>query len=64
MPEKMGPELIRELKEFKPEVRCIFMTGGDTGEYTPLDLLQCGVECVLYKPFSIEALMQSLDAVS
>lgn len=60
MPEKTGPDLIRELKLLRPELRCVLITAGDAARYSVEELLQCGVERLLLKPFPIVTLLDAI----
>jgi CheY-like chemotaxis protein len=59
MPGKSGLETLRELKEVAPDARMIVMTGyavaGLVGE-----AMQIGVDGVLYKPFDVEVVVDTL----
>ncbi len=62
MPEKEGVETILELRQQKPEVKIIAMSGGGPRSDTYLQMCnQIGVCCTLAKPFSLEALIEAVD---
>jgi serine/threonine-protein kinase RsbW len=53
MPGLDGPATLAALREINPHVRALFVSGGDTGPYTPEALLGMGAEAVLQKPFDL-----------
>lgn len=59
MPGKSGLDTLRELKEVAPKTRMVMMTGyavsGLVGE-----AMQIGVDGVLYKPFDVEVVVDTL----
>lgn len=52
MPGRDGPETLAVLRELEPALPCAFISGY-TGEYSEQDLLNCGAEFVLRKPFRL-----------
>lgn len=61
MPEKTGPDLIRELRLLQPDLRCVLITAGDAAALSEEKLLQCGAERLLLKPFSIVTLLDAIE---
>jgi CheY-like chemotaxis protein len=59
MPGMDGPQTLAALREINPAVRCCFATG-HAGAYEEADLLRAGAELVLYKPFGLAELAQTL----
>jgi DNA-binding response OmpR family regulator len=55
LPDMDGPEVLQELRQRDPSVRCCFMSG-DTGKFTPEELLELGAVGVFAKPFDFQAL--------
>jgi DNA-binding response OmpR family regulator len=55
LPGMDGPEVLQELRQRDPSVRCCFITG-DTGKFTPEKLLELGAIGVFAKPFEFEGL--------
>jgi DNA-binding response OmpR family regulator len=62
MPELSGDRLARALREIRPGLPVILMTG-NTNLVTPRRLLALGVAAVLEKPVAIEDLLATVDAV-
>jgi len=58
MPVMDGVEFIKNLKSIGNSVPFIFMTG--YSDYTEEDLLSLGVNAVLFKPFDVEALLNTV----
>lgn len=52
MPGLDGPSTLDALRRFDPAVRTCFVSG-DTGQYTPEDLIRRGACAVFFKPFRI-----------
>jgi CheY-like chemotaxis protein len=52
MPGLDGPRTLDALVDLDPEVRSCFVSG-DTGEYTPEDLIRRGARAVFFKPFRV-----------
>jgi CheY-like chemotaxis protein len=59
MPGVDGPQTLAALQTINPAIRCCFMSG-DIGHYTEEELLACGGERVLRKPFHLTELAQDL----
>jgi DNA-binding response OmpR family regulator len=55
LPDMSGPEVLKELRQRDPSVRCCFMSG-DTGKVTPEELLELGAIGLIEKPFDFQAL--------
>lgn len=51
MPGMDGPATLTALRKIDPEVKCCFMSG-DTGRYTPEELLRLGAVQFFHKPFT------------
>ena len=52
MPGLDGPRTLDALRQIDPAVRTCFVSG-DTGQYTPEDLIRRGARAVFFKPFRI-----------
>jgi CheY-like chemotaxis protein len=52
MPGYGGPETLADLRQIKPELRAVFVTGY-TGEHSEEDLLAQGASRIFYKPFPL-----------
>ncbi len=59
MPELDGPQTLEQLRRIHPGLIACFMSG-NTGLYTPQDLLQMGAVQFFNKPFRLEELSQTL----
>jgi CheY-like chemotaxis protein len=59
MPGLDGPDVLRVLRQFDPEVLCCFMSG-DFGKYTLGSLTALGAQHIFRKPFRLEELEQTL----
>ena len=57
MPGMDGPETLAALQQFRPGLRCCFMTG-DAGPYTEEELLRRGALRVVRKPFRLSEMRQ------
>jgi CheY-like chemotaxis protein len=57
MPGLDGPQTLDALLELDPEVRACFVSG-DTGDYTPADLIRRGAHGVLFRPFQVADLSE------
>ena len=57
MPRLDGPETLKGIKAFDPELPVCFMTG-DPGDYEPSDLLARGARHVFSKPFCLEEVVR------
>jgi DNA-binding response OmpR family regulator len=55
LPDMSGPEVLKGLRQRDPSVRCCFMSG-DTGKFTPEELLELGAIGLIEKPFDFPAL--------
>jgi len=59
MPGLDGPATLAELRRIHPGLRACFMSG-ETGKYTPEDLLALGAQRLFDKPFRLLALADEL----
>ena len=55
LPEMDGPTTLDALRTLRPDLRCWFV-GGTNGGYTQRELLDCGAEGLLHKPFDLRVL--------
>ena len=55
LPEMDGPTTLDALRALHPDLRCWFV-GGTGGGYTQRELLDCGAEGLLHKPFDLRML--------
>jgi CheY-like chemotaxis protein len=55
-----GPHTLTALQAINPDVRCWFMTG-ELGRYVDRDLLAQGAERILYKPFRMAEVAQTIQ---
>lgn len=62
MPEWDGPRTLAELKKLDTKVPCCFMSG-DTGRYTPEELMEMGGLRILKKPFLLDEVAQTIREV-
>lgn len=65
MPVKDGAEVVFELKKIFPEIKMIVMTGGGQGDpenYLESIKLCSGIEHTLKKPFSMDELLETVEA--
>jgi two-component system response regulator MprA len=62
MPDLDGPGTLEMLRRIDPQVVCCFMSG-DLGKYTQDELLACGAAQVLFKPFPLSEVVQTLQAI-
>lgn len=62
MPRVDGPQALRAIRLLSPHVRCWFMSG-DLGGYTQADLIACGAERVLAKPFRVTEVSALVEGV-
>ncbi len=60
MPEMGGMELSREIKQRKPSVKILGITGYDFCAKKE-DLLEAGIEAIIQKPFNMEKLAQAVS---
>lgn len=60
MPGLDGPATVAGLRQLNPGLRFCFMTS-DPGSYTEEDLMDQGAECIIYKPFRLEEVVQILN---
>jgi len=59
MPDLDGPQTLEQLRRIQPAIVACFMSG-NTGIYTPQDLLRMGAVQFFPKPFGMEDLVQAL----
>jgi DNA-binding NtrC family response regulator len=59
MPDLDGPQTLEQLRRIQPGIIACFMSG-NTGMYTPQDLLQMGAVQFFAKPFRLDELAQAL----
>lgn len=59
MPDKSGLDTLRELKEIDPQARIVMMTGYAVAGLVA-EAVQVGVDGVLYKPFDVEVVVDTL----
>ncbi|GEM_PF-1387540 len=64
MPEMTGKELIRYIREKKPQMRFIVMTGDDLSVAQWRELIAISAYTILRKPFSEEELARMFDEVA
>jgi len=57
-----GPHTLAALRRLDPDVLACFMTG-NSGGYTYMDLLECGVAYVFNKPFRVAEVAQCLQQI-
>jgi DNA-binding NarL/FixJ family response regulator len=62
MPGLDGPHTLDALLDMDPGVRSCFVSG-DTGEYTPEDLIRRGARAVFYKPFRVIDLAEAVHRI-
>ena len=63
MPEMSGMEVLDILHETHPELKVIGVTGAILSQYDR-DQCEIKVDCLLYKPYSSEALFQAIQEIS
>jgi CheY-like chemotaxis protein len=63
LPEMDGPATLDALRAVRPDLRCWFM-GGTGGCYTKRELLDCGAEGLLLKPFDLGTLRSLLGPIA
>lgn len=63
MPEKAGPQTIQEIRDIRPGIKIIAMSGGDRlgGQDLLKQSRKLGADDVLPKPFSQNALLNMID---
>jgi len=59
MPDLDGPQTLEQLRRIQPGIVACFMSG-NTGLYSPQELLQMGAVQFFPKPFGLEELVQAL----
>ena len=57
MPEVTGPEMVKRILRYRPEVKILFMSGYHAPQETPTWSRRCGV---LWKPFTRDAMLSSV----
>jgi two-component system cell cycle sensor histidine kinase/response regulator CckA len=62
LPEMDGPTTLNGLRTIRPDLRCWFL-GGAGGGYTQRELLDCGAEGLLHKPFDLQMLRSLLGPI-
>jgi two-component system cell cycle sensor histidine kinase/response regulator CckA len=62
LPELDGPTTLEGLRTICPDLRCWFL-GGVGGGYTHRELLDCGAEGLLHKPFDLQTLRSLLRPI-
>lgn len=60
MPEMSGEELIRHIKESKPHLPIVLMTGDDLSPTERRVITGAGASAIVIKPFSIEELAKAV----
>jgi two-component system OmpR family response regulator len=59
MPGVGGPEALRRMRELRPGLPCVFMTG-DAGPHDQQGLLALAGRRVLYKPFAVDEVVSAV----
>jgi len=62
MPDLDGPQTLDAIRKIEPDCRACFVSG-DTGEYTPEDLIRHGAHAVFQKPFRLVDLVDAVRCV-
>ncbi len=63
MPDRDGPQVLRELRAVNPELRACFVSG-DTGGYRAEELTAYGTDCLVAKPFLLNDRADTLRRVA
>jgi CheY-like chemotaxis protein len=61
MPQMDGPTTLDALRAICPELRCWFV-GGHGSDYTRQQLIDCGAEGLMLKPFNLKTLQALLES--
>lgn len=61
MPEMDGPATVAELQAVRPELPCVFITGGSWG-YGEEELVRMSGRPILWKPFDVEGVLAVVTA--
>jgi two-component system cell cycle sensor histidine kinase/response regulator CckA len=58
MPEMSGPEMVRRIQRYRPQIKVLFMTGYHASEITASHPPNCGV---LQKPFTTHTMLACIQ---